>query len=83
MPLLQVRDFPEDMYQALIKLAKAEHRTVPQQTVVLMSEALDMKLDAKARQRAAFETFDRLRPQFKNIGTLPDPVDLIREDRDR
>lgn len=34
MPALQVRDFPEDLYEKLKVLAAREHRSVAQQTIV-------------------------------------------------
>ena len=34
MPALQVRDFPEDLYEKLKMLAAREHRSVAQQTIV-------------------------------------------------
>ena len=34
MPALQVRDFPEDLYEKLKEVAAREHRSVAQQTIV-------------------------------------------------
>ena len=33
MPALQVRDFPEDLYEKLKEVAAREHRSVAQQTI--------------------------------------------------
>lgn len=34
MPALQVRDFPDDLYQEFAACAKREHRSIAQQTIV-------------------------------------------------
>lgn len=34
MPALQVRDFPEDLYEEFAACAKREHRSIAQQTIV-------------------------------------------------
>ena len=41
MPLLQVRDFPPDLYDAISRVARAENRTIPQQTIVLLKNCLE------------------------------------------
>ena len=37
MALLQVRDFPQETYQILARVAKEQNRTVPQQVIFLLS----------------------------------------------
>jgi hypothetical protein len=81
MALLQVRDFPQELYETLIRVAKAEHRSTPQQTVVLLREALG-RPDERARRRRS------LLCQISESGlSLPadarEPAALVREDRDR
>jgi len=81
MPLLQVRDFPADLYEKLREVAKAERRTLAQQTVVCVSQALAQPESDRARHQRAVEEAVRL-----GAATPPndlDPVALIREDRDR
>lgn len=41
MPALQVRDFPEELYEPLKALAKKEHRSVSAQMVVAVEQMLD------------------------------------------
>ena len=36
MPLLKVRDCPEDIYQKIVFVAKKQHRTLSQQVVLLL-----------------------------------------------
>jgi hypothetical protein len=41
MPALQVRDFPEELYERLKEKARLEHRSIAQQTIVAVQEHLD------------------------------------------
>ena len=79
MPTLQVRDLPQEIYNKLNYLAKKEHRSLAQQTIVLLKEGIENRLDNQTRRRKLFESFNGL-----GIDTtgLPTPADLIREDRD-
>jgi hypothetical protein len=81
MPLLQVRDVPEDIYRKLAQTAKSEHRSIAQQTMVLLKKALDFKQDRVSRRKAVIE---RIRIAGLGKGKrFTDPAILIREDRDR
>ena len=94
MPLLQVRDFPEELYSQLKIAAKAANRSLTQQTVVVMREYLsgkqtgestaDTKREAgKVRRREAFAAIERFNQENPGIfKDSADPVDLIRNDRD-
>lgn len=79
MPTLQVRDLPEDLYAQLSYLAQKEHRSLAQETVILLKEGLAARMGNKARRAEALERFQMIRVQ----GERPDPVALLREDRDR
>jgi len=81
MPLLQVRDFPQELYEAISRVAKAENRSVPQQTVVLLKSALNITGERKTRRKAVLSEINNL--TIKNINKFPDPSKLTREDRDR
>ena len=80
MPLLQVSDFPGELYDSISRVARAENRSIPQQTIVLLKKALKASQESKARRKAVLEEIDRF--NIKNTGKFPDPVKLIREDRD-
>lgn len=41
MPALQVRDFPDDLYEQLKAYAARQHRSVAQQTIVAVEEMLE------------------------------------------
>lgn len=81
MALLQVRSFPDDIYKELSILARNEHRSVAQQTIVLLKSALGEQ-DQRKKQRQ-----DMLRSLLSEEPVRPDgypsPAELIREDRDR
>ena len=81
MPLLQIRDFPKEVYETISRLAKTENRSVPQQTVVLLKTALKITEDRKARRNAVLSEINNL--DIKNTNKFPDPAKLTREDRDK
>jgi hypothetical protein len=81
MALLQVRDFPQELYEALARVAKEEHRSTPQQTVVLLREALG-RPDERARRRMSL--FRQISEMGLSLAAdAREPADLVREDRDR
>jgi hypothetical protein len=81
MPLLQVRDFPDDVYEEIIFEAHRQNRTIAQQTVILIKKGLGEEVSNKERRRLAVErTFSRHIPQ--NVKTV-DYIKFVREDRDR
>ncbi|MGP1523527.1 hypothetical protein [Treponema sp.] len=81
MPLLQVRECPEDIYRRISYAAKNENRTIAQQTVVLLEKSLSL-------QEANISRRNKLLMKIKNRSIADNikkanPVDFIREDRDR
>ena len=40
MPALQVRDFPDDLYEQLKAYAASQHRSIAQQTIVAVEQML-------------------------------------------
>jgi hypothetical protein len=82
MPSLQVRDLPEAIYQKLLEIAKREHRSIAQQAIILLAKGLHVSLTSKEKREKIFKeiTSDA---ELLNSLILSDPVDLIREDRNR
>ena len=81
MPSLQIRNLKQDMYDAIVALAKEENRSIVQQSVVLLRSALNIETK-KMQLRDALETFKSIQikePRHR----LPSSEKLIREDRDR
>jgi len=81
MPLLQVRDVPEELYQKLAQVAESEHRSIAQETIVLLKKALGLQQERVARRQAVLAEIKKISlgkgKQFSDAATL------IREDRDR
>jgi antitoxin FitA len=81
MASLQIRELPDDVYEALVRSARAEARSLAQQAVVELRRLPG--LEARQRRR---ETADRLlaRPgSLPGRDLQPAPEVLVREDRER
>ncbi|MGB9685556.1 MAG: hypothetical protein ACPLYX_03545 [Rectinema subterraneum] len=81
MPLLQVRDCPEDIYKKIVLAAKRKNRTIAQQTVVLLGKSLGQEESNIERRKRLLEKI-----QTRNISETTKEIDavaLLREDRDR
>jgi plasmid stability protein len=81
-PALQVRDLPDHLYRKLVEKAAAEHRSIAQETVVLLEKALEMETKKKTARRMLIEKILRTPPP-SDPQKIPAPVDLLREDRRR
>lgn len=81
MPTLQIRDFPQELYDQLTVLAEKEGRSLAQQALVLLEEALSDSIKRKKKMNA-LQRLDDMRSHFNGI-TMEDVVAAIREDRDR
>ena len=81
MPLLQVRDFPNDIYNEIINEAKRQNRTIAQQTIVLIKKGLGEEISNKERRQRVFKEIKswEIPERIKKI----DVVKWIREDRER
>ena len=81
MPLLQVRDIPEDLYRKLADVAQQDNRSIAQETIVLLKKALQFKESRQSRRKRVLnEISDN---PLDGADAFPDPADLIREDRER
>ena len=81
MPLLQVRDCPEDIYKKISYIAKKQNRSISQQVIVLLEKGLGQKQNNLERRKELMERVNsrRIPIHVKDI----DAAGLIREDRDR
>ena len=76
MPALQVRDFPEDLYEKLKEVAAREHRSVAQQTI-------DTEAKRAARIKKRQELFESAKAHPLVLPPdAPSPVDVVREARE-
>jgi hypothetical protein len=80
MPTLQVRDLPDDVYVKLNAVANEENRSLAQQTIVLLKESLGLHTNNKLRRKSILASIEE--KGYKDIQDI-DPVELIREDRER
>jgi len=81
MALLQVRDVPDDLYERLSRVAEEDNRSISQQTIVLLKKALNYQEARIARRKRILSEINQL--NIPHVDELPDPVVLIREDRER
>ena len=82
MPSLQVRDLPKQIYQKLQEEAQKEHRSFAQQAIVALARGLNMFENPKKRRGELLKEILNS-PAILDGTDLPDPVDLVREDRER
>ena len=80
MPTLQVRDLPDEIYVQLSYLAQKEHRSLAQETIVLLKESIESRIGNKERRKRTLEKMASLAIDGREV---PDPVAMVREDRDR
>jgi hypothetical protein len=81
MPLLQVRDMPEDLYKTLAEIAEQDNRSIAQETIVLLKKALNYRESRQSRRKRILnEIYSN---PIKDVESFPDPATLIREDRER
>ena len=80
MPSLQIRDLPDDLYQALAFRARQEHRSLAQQAVAELRRI--PALTAGERRQAVIARI-RATMHKPEAALCPSPEDLVREDRER
>lgn len=81
MATLQVRELPDDVYQRLRALAAAENRSVAQETVVLLRQALQSGVAAKERRKALLKQLQNV--DLPKESSWETPEAAVREDRQR
>lgn len=81
MPLLQVRDCPEDIYKKIALVAKSENRSIAQQVIVLLAKGLGQDQSNMERRRKLLEKIEARKVNTK-VNDI-DVVAMIREDRER
>ena len=82
MPSVQVRDLPEQIYNKIKNNAQKDHRSLSQQVIVTLKKGLGIDENPKERRRILVDQIMSRRITF-DITKLDDPINLIREDRDR
>ena len=80
MPILQVHDLPDEIYSQIYLLAQKEHRTIGQQTILMLQDSIDKRIGNKSKRQLVFKKMEDLNIEADQ---LPAPVALLREDRER
>ena len=81
MPTLQVRNLPDHIYRKIVERAKAKRSSITSETIYLLQRSLEMDDNKKEQRLALIKAMEE--EQLVGVKNLPDPVDLIRSDRDR
>jgi hypothetical protein len=55
MPLLQVRDFPEDIYKEISYIARRQNRTIAQEVITLIKKGLEEETTNRERVQLVLE----------------------------
>ena len=82
MPSLQVRELPDPVYKKLSELAYKEHRSISQQAVMLLAKSLNVDISHKAGRRQILDEIKAQSGELKKYNLI-DPVEIIREERER
>ena len=82
MTSIQIRDLPEQIYNKIKNNAQKDHRSLSQQAIVTLKKGLGIDENHKERRRILVDQIMSRRVAF-DIAKLENPVNLIREDRDR
>jgi hypothetical protein len=82
MPLLQVRNFPADVYAEVAFDAHAQHRTIAQQIIVLVQKGLGEEESNRERRKQLLAEIKAMPPVSDEVRAM-DVVKLIHEGRER
>ncbi len=82
MPILHVRNVPDDLYARIQRLANAKNRSMSAQVIRLLDQAL-LAEDVRQSQAKILSGIRRRRTSYTKKPSVPDSVLLLREDRER
>jgi plasmid stability protein len=80
MPILHVRNVPEDLYERIKQQAAARNRSISAEVITLLERAVEQPLRS---QREILEGIQRRRYFQPSTSGAPDSTTLLREDRSR
>ena len=83
MSSLQVRELPENIYSLLKRRAEAEHRSIAQEAIALLAKGLDTAISPKVRRTKLLHEIAEESGLSGGTVSKLDPVESIREDRER
>ncbi len=82
MKSIQVRDLPDHIYYKLKEESQKGHRSLTQQAIATLAQGLRSDLSPKNRRLEVLQNIKSNLPAIKKY-EVSNPVDLIRQDRDR
>lgn len=83
MPTLYVENVPVDLYDALRKRARSQHRSIAAEVLSLLEQSIPTEKELK-RRREATRKLDQLRFTSRiSDKSFPSSEEMIREDRER
>jgi hypothetical protein len=82
MATIQIREFPDELYNALKEEAKQHRRSLTQQAIIAIEKGLDYAQQNKERRKQLFENLTSGSPEVNRV-TDSDIVSWVREGRDR
>lgn len=80
MNTLHVRSVPDDLYERLQQLARAQNRSLSAQVITMLAQAIEIE-ERRKKQAKTLKSIQRRR--FKAPRNAPSSLDLLREDRTR
>ena len=80
MPILHVRNVPEDLYERIQRRAQTQHRSISAEVLSLLRDALEASERPQGRILADIRRRRFYRPADAGA---PESVKLLREDRER
>ena len=80
MPILQIRELPDDLYADLRLAAERGHRSIAQQAIVELRKAQALDASARHAALARIRAAQQVRGGRKHV---PAPETLVRADRNR
>lgn len=83
MATLYVENIPDDVYKALRKRAKDNHKSIAAEVIALLKQNVPTEAELK-RRRDFYDRLAELRAkQPLKLGPFPSAEEMIREDRER
>ncbi len=82
MPILHVRNVPDEVYARLLRLADTQKRSLSAEVIALLEDALQ-EVEARRSQARTLAGIRRRRLSYSVKTKVPDSVVLLREDRAR
>lgn len=83
MATLYVRNVPDELYEALRKQARRNHRTIRAELLTILEQNVPTARELR-RRRNAFRRLQRLSSKASPLpGPFPTAEEMVREDRSR